>query len=156
MERWKGGIAGGRLWCLALNGAQGQKRPCIWLAICSLQPADRACHVQTIVVGCVLISKGYLARQGAWVKRPCTGALWCMCISSFFFFFVPHSSHQVSSVLSFPKWSLLSACFSVFLHWKNLPSFLQIWYFSIVCRLLAVRLDLNRLCDRLSEVFFFF
>lgn len=155
MERWKGGIAGGRLWCLALNGAQGQKRPCIWLAICSPQPADRACHVQTIVVGCVLISKGYLARQGAWVKRPCTGALWCMCISSFFFFLF-HTLH-IKSHLFCPFLSDLHCqLVSVLLHWKNLPSFLQIWYFSIVCRLLAVRLDLNRLCDRLSEVFFFF
>lgn len=111
------------------------------------------------IVGCVLISKGYLGRQGAWVKGPCTGALWCMCVSSRFF---SHSScrlpsHPFCLILSDLSLILSSACFSFSMLLKVCPPpcyHLQLWYFSIVCRLLAVRLYLNRLSDRLSDVSF--
>lgn len=112
------------------------------------------------LVGCVLISKGYLGRQGAWVKEPCTGALWCMRVSSRFFSTL-HVKSPVSSVLSSLKWRLSDFVIRLFLFFnafENLPISpshpFQLWYSSIVCHLLAMRLDLNRLSDRLSDVSF--
>ncbi len=68
-----------------------------------------------------------------------------------------HPSHLFCLLLSDLSPIPSSACFS-FLKCLKIcpPPFypLQLWYFSIVCRLLAVRLDLNRLSDRLSDVSF--
>ncbi len=111
-------------------------------------------------MGCCLdLYKGYLGRQGAWVKGPCTGALWCMRVSSRFFPTL-HVKSPVSSVLSSLKRPLSDSVVCLFLFLKCLkicpPPFytFQLWYVSIVCRLLAMRLDLNRLSDRLSDVSF--
>ncbi len=111
-------------------------------------------------MGCCLdLSKGYLGRQGAWVKGPCTGALWCMRVSSRFFLLFMSSlrSHRFCLFLSDLSLIPSSACFSFLKCLKICPPpfyHFQLWYVSIVCRLLAMRLDLYRLSDRLSDVSF--
>lgn len=66
-------------------------------------------------------------------------------------------SHLFCLFLSDLSSILSSACFRFSMLLKICPPpcyHLQLWYFSIVCRLLAVRLHLNRLSDRLSDVSF--
>lgn len=66
-------------------------------------------------------------------------------------------SHLFCLVLSDLSPILSSASFSFSMLLKICPPpcyHLQLWYISIVCCLLAVRLHLNRLSDRLSDVSF--
>ncbi len=67
------------------------------------------------IMGCCLdLSKGYLGRQGAWVKGPCTGALCCMRASNRFFPTL-HVKSPVSSVLSSLKRPLSDSVVCLFL-----------------------------------------
>lgn len=101
------------------NPASGQPS-----APCSRATEPVTTSPASSIVGCVLISKGYLGRQGAWVKGPCTGALWCMHVSSRFFPTL-HVKSPVSSVLSSLKWSLSDSVVCLFLFsevFENLPT----------------------------------
>lgn len=82
------------------------------------------------------------------------------CVFPADFFPTLHVKSPVSSVLSSLKWSLFDFVVCLFLFFndfENLPTSLlpsPTVILSIVCRLLAVRLHLNRLSDRLSDVSF--
>ncbi len=82
----------------------------------------------------------------------------CVFPADFFLLFMSSlRSHRFCLLLSDLPPIPSSACFSFLKCLKICPPpfyTFQLWYVSIVCRLLAMRLDLNRLSDRLSDVSF--